>query len=126
MSHKATIDLVTYDPKRDAHILVAVEHGPWPTDSTAEYLQRLQQKLYDFVDIAVDGLLVTHYPESKGKSVVIRLDCYDTPREESERLLFRFAEHIHASREIQAAIAEQGHIKDIDFEFTWHLATKEA
>ena len=115
MSHKATIDLVTYDPKRDAHILVAVETGDGSTDS----LRRLQERLYDYVDIAVDGFLAQKYPESRGKSIVIRLDCYDTPRDACERFFFRFAESIHSSREIQAAIAEHGHIKDIDFEFNW-------
>ncbi len=122
MSHKATIDLLTYDPKRDAHILVAVEQS----DGGAYSLQRLQQRLYDYVDIAVGGFLADKYPESRGKSVVIRLNCYDTPQEECERLFFRFAEHIHASREIQAAITEQGHIKDIDFEFTWNTIANEA
>ena len=122
MSHKAKIDLVTYDPKRDAHILVMVEQNDGGTYS----LQRLQQRLYDFVDIAVDGFLAEQYPESRGKSVVIRLDCYDTPRDECERLFFRFAEHIHASSWIQSAIAERGHIKDIDFEFTWNRVTNAA
>ena|ERR1700722_12733453 len=116
MSQKAKIDLVTYDPKRDAHILVAVETGDGSTDS----LRRLQERLHDYVDIAVDGFLAQKYPESRGKSVVIRLDCYDMPRETCEQFFFRFAEFVHSSREIQAAIAEHGHIKDIDFEFNWH------
>jgi len=115
MSRKATIDLVTYDPKRDAHILVVVEQG----DGSEDCLRRLQERLYDYVEIAVDGFLAEKYPESKGKSVVIRLDCYDSPREACERFFFRFAEHIHASTEIQAAISKHRNIKDIDFEFNW-------
>ena len=115
MSRNATIDLVTYDPKRDAHILVAVEQG----DGSTDCLRRLQERLHDYVEIAVDGFLAEKYPESKGKSVVIRLDCYDVPREICEQFFFRFAEHIHASPEIQAAIAKHRHIKDIDFEFNW-------
>jgi hypothetical protein len=124
MSHKATINLVTYDPKRDAHVLVAVEQGPWPSSDNSDSLRRLQEKLYDYVDIAVDGILASKYPESKGKSVVIRLDCYDTPREDCEKFFFRFAEYIHTSKEIQTAITEQGHIKDIDFEFNWREIAK--
>jgi hypothetical protein len=110
MSHKATIDLVTYDLKRDAHILVAVEQG----DGSADSLRRLQERLYDYVDIAVDGVLAQKYPESRGKSVVIRLDCYDTPRDACEQFFSRFAKHIHSSREVQAAIAEHGHTVSLD------------
>ena len=113
MSHKATIDLVTYDQKRDAYIPVAVEDG----NGSAGSLRGLQERLYDYVDIAVDGFLAEKYPESKSKSIVIRLDYYGKSREPCEQLFFRFAEHIHASAEIQAAIAEHRHIKDIDFEF---------
>lgn len=118
MSHRATINLITHDPKRDAYVLVMVEHG-----DRADYsLDRLQQRLYDFVDIAVSGLLAEKYPESRGKSVVIRLDCYDTPKDECESLLFRFAEHVYKSESVRAAIAEEGHVKDLDFEFNWqHL-----
>ena len=116
MLHKAIIDLVTYDPKRDAHVLVMVEQS----DGGAYSYERLQQRLYDFVDIAVDGYLADKYPETRGKSIVIRLDCYDTPRQECERIFLLFAEHIHGSREIQSAIAEQCHVKDIDFEFSWN------
>ena len=115
MSRKATIDLVTYDSKRDAHILVAVEQG----DGSTDCLRRLQERLHDYVEIAIDGFLAEKYPESKGKSVVIRLDCYDVPREAWEQFFFRFAEYVHASTEIQAAIANHRNIKDIDFEFNW-------
>jgi len=119
MPHKATIDLVTYDPKRDAYVLGVVETG----DGSAGCLGRLQERLYDYVDIAVDGHLAQQYPESRGKSVVIRLDCYDSPREACEQFFSRFAEHIHSSGEIQAAIRKHGHIKDIDFEFSWRTLT---
>lgn len=122
ISHKVTIDLMTYDPKRDVHILVVVEQSDGGTYS----LQRLQQRLYNLVDVAVDGFLAEKHPESRGKSVVIRLDCYNTPREECERFFFQFAEHIYACKEIQTTIAKQGHIKDIDFEFTWHTVTNAA
>lgn len=122
MSHKAKIDLVTYDPKRDAHVLVVVETG----DGSTDCLRRLQERLYDYVDIAVDGLLARQYPKSSGKSVVIRLNCYGTPRDACEQFFFRFAEHVHSSAEIQAAIKENGHIKDIDFEFSWQTLTSTA
>jgi len=124
MPRKTKIDLVTYDPKRKAHILIAVEQGPW-TDDTTAHLQRLQDRLYDYVVIAVDGLLATKYPESFGKSVIIQLDCYDVPRIAVEQFFFSFSEHVHASKEIQAAIKHHGHIKEISFEINWQTLTKE-
>lgn len=99
-----------------------VEQG----DGTTYSLQHLQQRLHDFVGIALDGGLASKYPESRGKSVVIRLDCYDTPRDECERLLFLFAEQIHSSEEIQSTVAKHGYIKDIEFEFKWNTLANEA
>jgi hypothetical protein len=122
VSNKVTTGLMTYDPKRDAHILVVAE----VSDGGAYCLQRLQRRLYNVVDFVVDGFLAKEHPESRGKSVVIRLDCYNTPREECERFFFQFAEHIYACKETQMTIAKRGHIKDIHFEFAWHSSMNAA
>ena len=105
--------------------MVAVEQGPWPPNSTNEQLVRLQNKLLDYVDAAVDGGLAQKYPDSVGKTVVVRLDFYDTPREETEQLLFRIAEHVHRSSDIQAAIASKRYVAGLDFEINQRNLTND-
>jgi hypothetical protein len=73
-TRRLTIDLVTDRPTDGAFILVLVEEGPWDPDETDVQLRRIQDRLYDCVDAAVDGHLAGKYPDSRGKPVVIRLD----------------------------------------------------
>jgi hypothetical protein len=120
-----TIDLITQDPKRDSIILVAVEEGPWPSSSIEEQLIRVQNKLLDYVDIAVGGQLARRYPDSIGRQVIIRLDSYDTPREATEQLFFRIAEYVHGSTDIQATITKERYISGIAFEINQRSLPKE-
>ena len=126
MSANVTVDLVTYDPKRDAFVLVVVEQGPWPADAIEPSLRRLQNTLSACIDAAVDGGVAQKYPESGGKLVVILLDCYDTPRDQSEQMLFRVAEYAHSSADIQRAINEKRYVGGLDFEFNWRQLPKDA
>ena len=119
MSSNVKIDLITHDSKRDAYVLVVVEQGPWEEATADAELRRLQDRLYDVVDVAVDGHFASQYPDSRGKTVVIRLDCYDTPQDEVERFFHLFAEHIHASAEVQSAIVNRQNVKELEFEFNW-------
>ncbi len=96
-----------------------VEEGPWDEDKLDEELDRVQDRLYDGVDIAVDGHLASKYPDSKGKPVVIRLDCYETPREPVEEFFQAFAEHIEESEEIQADLRHKGFVGSLGFEYSW-------
>jgi hypothetical protein len=121
-----TIDLVTHDPKQDAFVLVAVEQGPWPPNTTDEQLLRLQNKLLDYVNVAVDGGLAQRYPESLGKPVIIRLDSYDTPREQTEELFFCVAEYVHQSSDIQAAVTNKRYVAGLTFEINQRSLTGDA
>ena len=126
MSASVTVDLVTYDAKRDAFVLVVVEEGPWPVEETNANLRRLKDKLSACVDAAVDGGVAQKFPDSAGKLVVIRLDCYDTPQDQSEQLLFRVAEYVHSSAHIRCAVAEKRYVSGLEFEFNWRSVKNDA
>ncbi len=81
--------------------------------------RRIQDRLLDCVDAAVDGGVARLHPDSTGKLIVIRLNCYDTPHEQLEEHFFRVAEHVHRSKEIQAAIRDKHYVAGLEFEFNW-------
>jgi hypothetical protein len=79
-------------------------------------LRKLQERLNDYVDIAVDGHLASLHPSSRGKVVTIRVDAYDTPRGAVRGFVERFARYVEESSELQDSIAEQGFVRALDFE----------
>lgn len=116
-THQLTIDLVTERPSDGSFILVLVEEGPWKTAEIPAHLQRIQARLYDCVDAAIDGHLVKKYPDSRGKPVVIRLNCFDTPNTSVRELITRFAESIRESEEVQRDLIAQGFVSSLSFEY---------
>jgi hypothetical protein len=117
-----TVDLITNRPSDGAFILVLVEEGPWDADETELQLRRLQDRLYDCVDTAIDGHLAAKYPDSRGKPVVIRVDCYDTPDQPLRDFIERFSEHIVKSEEVQRDLASQGFVRSLSVEYNRPIA----
>src|SRR5713226_1754799 len=114
-TRRLTIDLVTERPSDGAFILILVEEGPWKAGETQVQLRRIQDRLYDCVDAAVDGHLAAKYPDSHGRPVVIQLDCYDTPDRPVREFMKRFASSIANSEEVQGDLAAQGFVASIGF-----------
>jgi hypothetical protein len=112
-----TINLITVRPD-GTFVLRLVEDGPWANPIDDE-LHRLQERIYNCVDIAIDGHLASKYPESNGKPVVIRLDSYATPYEPVQEFFQAFVEHIANSPEIQRDICLKRFISSLGFEFSW-------
>ncbi len=111
---RETIDLITEKPD-GTFVLVLVEQGPW-SDEPEVHLRRLLERLYNYVDVALDGHLASLHPESRGRTVLIRVDAYDTPEGEVSAFVERFASHVGTSTEIRDAVARQGFVRAIDFE----------
>jgi hypothetical protein len=118
VTDKVAIDLITVRPD-GAHVLVLVEEGPWEPDAVDSQLRKLQGRLYNAVDVAVDGFLASKYPDSKGGPVIIRLDCYDVPRRPVEEFFLRFSDHIKADVQVRADIDRKGFISRLALEFNW-------
>jgi hypothetical protein len=92
-----TIDVVA--ERRDGSTcLYLVEEGPWPEDHS-ERLRALQKRLFDAVEAVAEGKLAERFPETKGKSVCIRLDCYDLPAAPVDALFAAFQEFLKSSPE---------------------------
>ena len=106
------IDLITEDPHQDEFVLHLVEEGPWDQAALAGRLRTIQNRLYDTVDLVIDGHLASRYPESKAQRIRIQVDCHDAPSEVHE-LVFRFQQHMITDPEYQQAIRTSGFVSEL-------------
>jgi hypothetical protein len=116
-SHQVKIDLVTEHPETGVFAIVLVETGPWPSGTEERELRRVQDRLYDCVDVAIDGHLAAKYPDSRGRPVRIQLDTYDIPEELVRPFFERFARHVDAWAEVQQEIQAKQNVESITFEY---------
>ena len=86
------INFIAFNEARDTCQMVLVE-GPWDGD-TEDHLRSLQDRMFGCLNAALDGHLAAQFPEAKGLNVVIRVDCYDVPRDEVEAFVGRFTDGI--------------------------------
>jgi hypothetical protein len=102
----AKIDLITETPDTGEFALILVEDGPWPSEETGwrECLSRIQHRIYDAIDIAVDGHLAAKYPESKGRSVRVQIDSPSGLPPSLEKLVVNMREHIEADADYSSAV----------------------
>ena len=76
MTREVKIDLISHDPQTDENVLYLVENGPWP-DADEQWsieLSRIQGRIFDAFEIAVDGHLKAKYPDMGNKAVRIQVD----------------------------------------------------
>lgn len=88
------VNFIAFDEARDACLMVLVE-GPW-TAATEDHLRSLQERMYGCLEAALDGQLTAQFPKAKGKPLVVRVDCYDVPRDDVDDFVSRFAAGISA------------------------------
>lgn len=117
-THHVKIDVISETPD-GSWVLILVEEGPWPDDDLIPNLRRIQERLYGCIDVAIDGHLASLHPESKGKPVVVRLDCYDTPDAPVRDFVGRFASYVGQAADIQGDLKAKGFIASLRFEYQW-------
>jgi hypothetical protein len=114
----AIIDLITRRPADDAFILVAVEEGPWEDELFESHRDRLELRLRDYIQCIVSGGLADEYPESYGKPVVVRLNCFGTPDALTRAVFQRLEEQTLKSPEVHRAL-ESRLVARFAFEYNW-------
>jgi hypothetical protein len=111
------IDVVTEHPETGVFALILVETGPWKAGTEDGELRRIQGRLYDCVDVAVDGHLAATYPKSRGRPVRIQLDTYDIAEGLVRPFFDRFADHVNTWAEVQQAIQAKRNVTSLTFEY---------
>ncbi len=113
MTKKVSIDLITKNPKNNEYKLILVEEGPWEESTLEDRLRKIQDRLYNAVDAAVDGALFQNYPDSKGQKVCVQVDCYDPPSDMIEQLVKGLGQYVDESYEYQNAIKRDQNISSL-------------
>lgn len=92
--------------------MVLVEEA-W-TEPTEVHLRALQDRLYGCMEAALDGQLAAQFPDSRGKAVIIRVDCYDLDRGEIDVFMSRFSEGVAGLSEYSTE--DSPYVNEIQFE----------
>ena len=118
MSNKTTVDLITQRAD-GSFCMVLLETSPW-ADDYMDHLNSLQDRMFDCVDIAIDGKLAQKYPESKGEEVLILLDCYGIPQDAVDEYFNRFQAYIRSDEGVLGDLENNAYISGISFEIYHH------
>ena len=107
------VDLVSENKDGSEFSLHLIEGDPWDDTEMPTKLRRIQDRIYDAIDIALDGKLAQKYPDSKGKlvNIVVRLQG-KYPRQAVE-LVTGLNKLIISSGEYQAEIAKSSFVSGI-------------
>ncbi|NUR23290.1 DUF6572 domain-containing protein [Frateuria sp.] len=106
------VDFVSRGDSPDEWRVVLVEEGPW-RDSIEEQLGRIQARLYDSIDAILDGQLAEKFPESKGKRVILQLDCYNVPALEVDQFFQRFSSQVFLLDDYRRALQGNPFVREI-------------
>jgi hypothetical protein len=109
------VDFVARGSTPDEWRMVLVEEGPW-TPPFDDELRRIQTRLYECVDAALDGQIASKFPESRGKRLVVQLDGYQLPNKEVDSFFRRFAAAALAVEDYRRALASCPYVSEVAFE----------
>lgn len=73
MYRNVKIDLITHNADKSEFALYLIENNPFKDEYSR--LSQIQDRIYDVIDIVLDGQLASDYPDSMGKAVKIVVDC---------------------------------------------------
>ncbi len=110
-----TVDFIARGASEDEWLMVLVEEGQWSQPLEGR-LRQIQERLYASLDAAIDGQLAEQFPETLGKRIVVRLDCYDAPEREVSDFFERFSKGAMMTPEYSQSLAESTYVSDIGFE----------
>lgn len=112
------IDFVARGDSPDEWKMVLVEEGPW-AGAVENELHRIQERMYGCIDAILDGQLAENFPESKGRRIIVQLDCYDVPRSDVEDFFQRFSTGIFSLDDYREAFEHSEFAKSVGFEINF-------
>jgi len=112
------VDFVASDHGENEWKMILVEEGDWAGD-VSSHLYRIQDRLYECIDAALDGQLAEKFPDSKGKKVIIQLDCYDAPKKEVGDFFNNFSTMVMDLPDYSEALKNNLFVKDIKFQINF-------
>jgi hypothetical protein len=118
MDHETIVDFVAEGDSPEEWRMVLVEEGPW-RGPVENQLRRIQERMYGCIDAVLDGQLAEQFPGSKGKRIVVQLDCYNVPREDVEDFFRRFSSGVACLDDYRCALERSEFVKEICFDINF-------
>jgi hypothetical protein len=112
------VDFIASECSGNVWKMVIIEEGDW-SGEISSYLHRIQGRFYECIDAALDGQLAEQFPESKGKDIVIQLDCYDAPKEDVLEFFDKFSGMAMSLPDYHNALKNSEFVKSINFEINF-------
>lgn len=113
---EVTVDFVVCDQPHGGWALILVEEGPWDTAAISDHLRRIQDRLYECLEAALQGAVTAQYPKSRGKPLVIRLEAFNVPEAELRGFFGRFSDGVPKIPDYAKALRDQQFFPTISFE----------
>ena len=108
------VDFVARGDSEGQWKLVLVEEGPWK-NAEAE-LRRVQDRLYNCIEAAIDGQIATRFPETSGGFMTIQLHGYNLPPVPIQAFWQSFSAQVLTLPEYSEALKASDHVSSIAFE----------
>jgi hypothetical protein len=83
-------------------------------------LRALQNRLYGCIDAALAGAIAEKFPESKGKSLVIQVDCYNVRRSDVDAFFEMFSTGVFAAGGYKGVATSSAYVSGIGFAITFN------
>lgn len=113
-SNELIVDFVARGDTDREWKLVLVEEGPW--EELESEMRRLQDRLYNCLEAAVDGLVAEQFPDTIGSAIVIQLDGYNLPDDTVSAFWQKFSSQVLNVPDFAQALASSDFVSDIKFE----------
>jgi hypothetical protein len=120
---KVTVNFVAQSKDKSRWLMVLVEQGPWRADEVEVQLRRVQDRLYNCIEAAIDGKLAEQFPASHGEPVTIQVDFYDVPEQPVRAFFERFSERALQQPSYGQALEASEFVESITFEADYRKLT---
>ena len=110
----AVVDFIAKGTTPDIWRMVLVEEGPW--DEITVELTRLQDRLYECIDAALDGQVARKFPDTHGKTIILQLDGYNLPILEVSEFFDAFSNNVMKIEDYAQALRDSDFVSDIKFQ----------
>jgi len=102
-------------------VLVLRESTPWKDENADDECERIQKRIFGCINLAADGLLAKRHPETKGKNIIIRLECDGLPRQDIDEMLEYLNDYLFIKEDYRKDLKKNQFIKSMRLEALYRI-----
>jgi hypothetical protein len=113
MQNEVKVDFISFDKSNNEYVMYLVEDGPWPKEELEKRLSAIQDRIYDAIDVSLEGIVLSKLPESNCYNIRIQVDFYGNQPKIAEELVARIRDHIAQDDEYRTRMRQNQFIKKL-------------